>query len=87
MSIHSCPGLCVIVMVYRNKIIKFVLSSLQGVTKDKSISTVLIPLSDNAHWCLIVVRIAHRDILHLDSLVPQGATAGYFIQCLRPALR
>eukprot|EP01083_Nonionella_stella_P041479 112453_1 len=59
----------------------------QGVSGDSQVDNVFIPLSDNCHWCLIVVRIPQRDILHLDSLISRCSNAGYFIQCLRPALR
>jgi hypothetical protein len=36
------------------------------------VDTILLPICENLHWTLVVVRPAHRTIAHMDSLNPRG---------------
>ncbi|RCI12112.1 hypothetical protein L249_0021 [Ophiocordyceps polyrhachis-furcata BCC 54312] len=48
-----------------------------GVTKNNflEVETILLPICDQAHWTMLVVRPGQKTVMHLDSLNPQGSPA------------
>jgi hypothetical protein len=39
------------------------------------VDTILLPICENSHWTLLVVRPSKRTVSHMDSLNPRGSTA------------
>ena len=51
--------------------------SRNGVKKDNllDVDTILLPICENLHWTLLVIRPRKRTIAHMDSLNPRGSQA------------
>ncbi|KFH44213.1 Ubiquitin-like-specific protease-like protein [Hapsidospora chrysogenum ATCC 11550] len=51
--------------------------SRSGVKKDNllDVDTILLPICENLHWTLLVIRPSKRTVAHMDSLNPRGNTA------------
>ena len=54
-----------------------------------SIDTILVPICENSHWTLIVVRPTRRTVAHMDSLNPRGSAAktNLFLTWIRALLK
>ncbi|POR32970.1 Ubiquitin-like-specific protease 1 [Tolypocladium paradoxum] len=48
-----------------------------GVTKENmlDVDTIFVPICQNSHWTLLVIRPSKRTVAHMDSLNPHGSSA------------
>lgn len=51
--------------------------SRNGVKKENllDVDTILLPICENSHWTLLVIRPSKRTVAHMDSLNPRGSSA------------